>query len=433
MGEVWRAHDTETNRVVALKVLAPEFANDEVYKERFRREAFAAAGLNEPHVVPIHNFGEIDGRLYVDMRLVDSQDLLAMIGQGPLAPMRAAWIVEQIAAALDAAHRIGLVHRDVKPSNILVTEDDFAYLIDFGIARTVGDASLTQTGNAIGSWAYMAPERISAGVVDPRSDVYALACVLHECLTGQRPYPGDSFEQLAAAHMWTPPPRPSSMRVDLPGNLDEVIATGMAKDPEQRYQSAKSFARAAKEAVTDPVPRSYRPSGTAPVAPQPTPVPPTTVNPAPPASTPVPPRTGLPKWVPFALAATVVVVIGLIAALLFVLLRSSSPSNPVAAPSPSSSSSVTSSSSTGTPTPTSTPSVTSSAPTPPAVPPMGEATVNGDVDIYDVPDGVGNVIGVLDRGRRVGLVEPCRDGWCHVVLPEMPGGKGWVWGEFLTF
>lgn len=205
MGEVWRAYDTETDRVVALKVLAPELANDPVFEERFRREAFAAAGLNEPHVVPIHSFGEIGGRLCVDMRLVDSQDLLAMLTTGPLPPARASWIVEQVAAALDAAHRIGLVHRDVKPSNILVTNDDFAYLIDFGIARTIGDASLTGTGNAIGSWAYMAPERISAGLIDPRSDVYALACVLHECVTGQRPYPGDSFEQLVAAHMWTPP------------------------------------------------------------------------------------------------------------------------------------------------------------------------------------------------------------------------------------
>jgi serine/threonine protein kinase len=441
MGEVWRAYDTETNRVVALKVLAPELAKDPIFEERFRREAYAAAGLNEPHVVPIHSFGEIDGRLYVDMRLVDSQDLLALLLTGPLSPTRAAWIIEQIAAALDAAHRIGLVHRDVKPSNILVTEDDFAYLIDFGIARTVGDASLTQTGNAIGSWAYMAPERISAGVVDPRSDVYALACVLHECLTGQRPYPGDSFEQLAAAHMWTPPPRPSYVRTEVPGRLDEVIAAGMAKDPEQRYQTAKAFARAARDAITDPTPRSYPPppapaSPVAPSAPPPpsAPVPQTAVV----APSSDPPHTGMPKWVPYVLAGTVVVVIGLVAALILVLSGSSSTTNPVAAPAsssttssapPSSSSSATSPVPTVTATPA--PSGTAVAPTLPVG--AGSGVVNDAVDVYDIPDGVGNVIGVLHPGRRVSLVEPCRDGWCHVVLPEMPGGKAWVWGEFLTF
>jgi serine/threonine protein kinase len=455
MGEVWRAYDTETDRVVALKVLAPELAHDPVFEERFRREAYAAAGLNEPHVVPIHSFGEIDGRLYVDMRLVDSQDLLAMLASGPLPPARAAWIVEQVAAALDAAHRIGLVHRDVKPSNILVTDDDFAYLIDFGIARTVGDASLTGTGNAIGSWAYMAPERISAGVIDPRSDVYALACVLHECVTGQRPYPGDSFEQLAAAHMWTPPPRPSYLRTEVPGQLDEVIAAGMAKDPEQRYQSAKSFARAARDAITDHTPRSYRPppppppTSAVPVEPQSRPVPPMTAPPPPP---PTPPPTvatdpnapapepsargGLPTWVPYALAAAAVVVIGLAAALVYVMTDSPATSTPVAAstqPSTSVASSPAASTSVASSAAQSPQPIESPAPTAPPVPAGGGALVRDAVDIYDVPDGVGNVIGVLHPGRRVNLVEPCRDGWCHVVLPEMPGGTGWVWGDFLAF
>jgi serine/threonine protein kinase len=461
MGEVWRAYDTETNRVVALKVLAPEFAHDEVYKERFRREAYAAAGLSEPHVVPIHAFGEIDGRLYVDMRLVDSQDLLAMIGEGPLAPMRAAWIVEQVAAALEAAHRIGLVHRDVKPSNILVTEDDFAYLIDFGIARTVSDTSLTGTGNAIGSWAYMAPERISEGVVDPRSDVYALACVLHECLTGSRPYPGDSFEQLAAQHIWTPPPRPSALRADLPGHFDDVIAQGMAKDPQERYQTARSFAKAAREALTDPTPRP-RPQQPAPppaaathlLPPRPETGPPTSVPPAPAAPPSVPPaaatdvtpaeapRAGLPKWAPYAIGATAVVLIGLVVTVALTLFRTPSSTPTAAAPASTSAApgssaplktAVSETSSAAAPSTAPPP-----APAPPAPPPgtpqgTGEAVVKDAVDIYDIPDGVGNIIGVLHPGRRVSLVEPCRDGWCHVVLPEMPGGTGWVWGEFLGF
>lgn len=163
MGDVWRAYDTVTDRVVAVKVLPAHLADDQTFQERFRREARAAAGLNNPHVVPIHDFGEIDGRLFVDMMLIEGEDLGTLLRSGPLPPQRAIKIIEQIALALFAAHRIGLVHRDVKPSNILVTEDDFAYLIDFGIARVAGEAGLTYTGAAVGTWAYMAPERFSTG------------------------------------------------------------------------------------------------------------------------------------------------------------------------------------------------------------------------------------------------------------------------------
>ncbi len=172
MGEVWRAHDPTIDRVIALKVLPPNFAGDKVYEERFRREARAAAGLDEPHVVPIFDFGDVEGRLYVTMRLIQGQDLQALLEAGPLPPERAVMIIEQIASALHAAHRIGLVHRDVKPSNIRVAENDFAYLIDFGIARAAGETGLTSTGAAIGTWAYMAPERFSTGAADPRSDIY---------------------------------------------------------------------------------------------------------------------------------------------------------------------------------------------------------------------------------------------------------------------
>ena len=172
MGEVRRAHDPTIDRVIALKVLPPNFAGDKVYEERFRREARAAAGLDEPHVVPIFDFGDVEGRLYVTMRLIQGQDLQALLEAGPLPPERAVMIIEQIASALHAAHRIGLVHRDVKPSNIRVAENDFAYLIDFGIARAAGETGLTSTGAAIGTWAYMAPERFSTGAADPRSDIY---------------------------------------------------------------------------------------------------------------------------------------------------------------------------------------------------------------------------------------------------------------------
>ncbi|MGZ8746203.1 MAG: serine/threonine-protein kinase, partial [Mycobacterium sp.] len=223
MGDVWRAYDTVTDRVVAVKVLPAHLADDQTFQERFRREARAAAGLNNPHVVPIHDFGEIDGRLFVDMRLIEGEDLGTLLRSGPLPPQRAIKIIEQIALALFAAHRIGLVHRDVKPSNILVTEDDFAYLIDFGIARVAGEAGLTDTGAAVGTWAYMAPERFSTGAADARADVYALTCVLYEALTGESPFPAKTLEQIATAHMLQPPPKPSTVRPQIPQAMDQVI------------------------------------------------------------------------------------------------------------------------------------------------------------------------------------------------------------------
>jgi serine/threonine protein kinase len=260
MGQVFRAHDTVTDRVVALKVLPLHVAGDPAFQERFRREAHAAAGLRDPHVIPIHGFGEIDGQLYLDMRLIDGQDLGTVLSEvgGPLPPERAVKIVEQVAAALDAAHAVGLVHRDVKPSNILVAARDFVYLIDFGIARTTSQTGLTSAGSTLGTMAYMAPERFKTGQSDPRSDIYALTCVLHECLTGSRPYSGDSLEQQLAGHMVTPPPRPSKINPALPKGFDEVIAKGMAKDPDQRYQSALELAEAARSVLHDRRVRSKR-------------------------------------------------------------------------------------------------------------------------------------------------------------------------------
>jgi predicted Ser/Thr protein kinase len=250
MGEVWRAYDTEIDRVVAIKMLLPHFAQDPDYERRFRREARAAARLDDPHVVPIHDVGEIDGRLYVAMQLINGRDLQSVLRAGPLEPDRAVHIVEQIASALNSAHHIGLVHRDVKPSNILVTHNDFAYLIDFGIARAADDTGLTSAGAAIGTWAYMAPERFSATDIEPSSDVYALACVLYECLTCQTPFPGSALEQIAVGHMVTPPPKPSEQRDTIPAALDEVIATGLAKKPAERYPTAVEMAAAARQALT---------------------------------------------------------------------------------------------------------------------------------------------------------------------------------------
>ena len=258
MGKVYRAYDTRTDRIVALKVLPPHLADDATFQQRFRRESQAAAALNEPHVVPIHGFGEIDGRLYLDMRLIDGRNLGTLLSEGsqPLGAAFAVNVVEQVAAALDAAHEAGLIHRDIKPSNILITARDFVYLIDFGLARSAGDLGLTTAGSTLGTMAYMAPERFEEGRADPRSDIYALTCVLYECLTGSRPYPADSLEQQVAGHMVAPPPRPSACDPRLAA-FDDVIAKGMAKKPENRYQTAGELAAAARRAQVASAPSAH--------------------------------------------------------------------------------------------------------------------------------------------------------------------------------
>ncbi|MFC9762782.1 serine/threonine-protein kinase [Rhodococcus jostii] len=251
MGEVYEAYDTTKDRTVALKILDVDLAKDPTYQQRFRRESHAAARLQEPHVIPIHDWGEIDGVLYIDMRLVVGQDLRSLLRtRGPMGPAHAVAIVDQIAAALDAAHTDGLIHRDVKPENILVTAGEFAYLVDFGIAHSSSDLRLTTLGSAVGSYAYMAPERFDNAPIDARADVYSLACVLYECLTGSIPFPSTSISSAIRAHLTTPVPRPSSIRPDVSATFDEVIARGLAKDPRDRYPTAGDFAAAARSALT---------------------------------------------------------------------------------------------------------------------------------------------------------------------------------------
>jgi len=272
MGEVWRAHDTATNRAVAIKLLPPHLAQDDTFVQRFRREAEAAARLNSPHIIPIHDYGEIEGRLFVNMRLIEGHDLQEVLTGGPLEPARAVRIIDQVAKALHAAHKIGLVHRDVKPSNILLDEDDFAYLIDFGIARALDETRLTSTGYTIGTFQYIAPERLGTRAEeDARADIYSLACVLYECLTGRPPFAGDTMAGLVAAHLNTPPPRPSTSQPNIPKQVDQVIATGMAKDPEQRYATTVELANAAHDAITTPLAPLSEPTlldNTAPPAPR---------------------------------------------------------------------------------------------------------------------------------------------------------------------
>lgn len=254
MGEVYEAEDTRKHRVVALKLISTDYSDKPVFRTRMQREADTAGRLTEPHIVPIHDYGEIDGQFFVEMRLIDGVSLRTMLTQyGPLTPARAVAIVRQIAAALDAAHSNGVTHRDVKPENILVANNDFAYLVDFGIARAVSDPGLTQSGMAVGTYNYMAPERFSGDDVTYRADIYALACVLGESLTGAPPFRADSVERLIAAHLMEPAPRPSQIRPGrVPAALDQVIAKGMAKNPGERYMSAGDLAIAAHEALTAP-------------------------------------------------------------------------------------------------------------------------------------------------------------------------------------
>jgi serine/threonine kinase PknH len=253
MGEVYEAEHTVKELPCALKLMSEIFSKDPVFRERMKREARITGRLQEPHVVPIHDYGEIDGQLYLEMRLIDGTDLDSLLKRfGPLTPPRAVAIITQIASALDAAHAASVMHRDVKPPNILVTRDDFAYLVDFGIASATTDEKLTQLGTAVGTWKYMAPERFTNDEVTYRADIYGLACVLYECLTGAPPYRPDSSSMLITAHLMDPIPQPSTMRSGIPKAFDAVIARGMAKKPGDRYASAGDLALAAHEALSDP-------------------------------------------------------------------------------------------------------------------------------------------------------------------------------------
>lgn len=244
MGEVYQAIDTRRGRSVALKLLNSSITDDPVARDRFLRESRVAAALTDPHVIPIHDWGEVDGQLYIDMRLVGGRDLRHVIAaDGALPAERACRIVEQVAAALDSAHQAGLVHRDVKPDNILVDRDDFAYLVDFGLAMGGADTRYTQDGLAIGSFRYMAPERFGDDKISAAVDVYALTCVLFECLTGRAPFTSaTSAEQIMAAHLHKEPEV-----LDSPVN--DVIQRGMAKDPDTRYATAGELVAAARVAL----------------------------------------------------------------------------------------------------------------------------------------------------------------------------------------
>ena len=248
MGTVYLAEQTSPRRNVVVKLLRPDLSRDEAFRQRFVHESEAAASTEHPNIVPIYSAGEADGVLYIAMRYVEGDDLRHLISnRGPLPPDRAIEIVSQIASALDVAHARGLVHRDVKPGNILLDEGGNAYLSDFGlIKRSTVDTGLTETGQFMGSIEYCAPEQIRGDEVDGRADVYSLACVLYESIAGRPPFQRDTEVATLYAHLEQDPPRLASDGSGPVRELDPVVAKAMAKRPSDRYASAGEFARAAR-------------------------------------------------------------------------------------------------------------------------------------------------------------------------------------------
>ncbi len=243
MGAVYRAEDRRLGRTIALKLVPPDVSADERYRERFLRESRLAASIEHPNIVPIHDASESDGVLYLAMRCVDGTDLRRLLERdGPMAASDALAIAEQVAGALDAAHARGLIHRDVKPSNVLVTGDRHAYLADFGVSKSLGDGDrLTTAGQFVGTAEYAAPEQIEGRELDGRADQYSLACILFECLAGRPPFPRENQAAILWAHLKETPPSLVAMRAGLPEGLDTALARGLAKRPEDRYRSCREL------------------------------------------------------------------------------------------------------------------------------------------------------------------------------------------------
>jgi YVTN family beta-propeller protein len=264
MGVVYLAEQDRPHRQVALKLLLDPATASQAFRERFLRESELAAAIDHPNVLPVYDAGDTDGVLWIAMRYVDGVDLAALLAKdGPLAPEQALAIAGQVAGALDAAHTRGLVHRDVKPGNILLAVEDgavtHAYLADFGLTKRVGGArGLTVSGQVLGTIDYVAPEQVEGGQVDGRADQYALGCVLFECLTGTVPFRRDSELAVLWAHVHDPPPRISEHRPDLPAGLDDVIGRALAKAPGDRYPSCTALVAATQAALARAAPAGLR-------------------------------------------------------------------------------------------------------------------------------------------------------------------------------
>jgi len=310
MGVVYRAEETGLGgRPVALKLLPPALAGDPDFRARFLREMRVAAAIDHPNIVPIYRAGEDRGLLYLAMRYVHASDLRRVLEtEGRLAPGRALAILDQVAGALDAAHARGLVHRDVKPGNILLAppvldgDPEHVYLVDFGLARDDSDdRSIGGGGSFLGTPRYAAPEQAAGRPVDGRTDGYALGCVLYECLTGRPPFPGGSGEAVLLAHLETAPPRVTTLRPDLPAAIDRVITRALAKSPEDRFPTCRTLIAAARQALAParssrpPGPHPPTPTAPLPTAPLPTAPTPTAPTPTPGMPQPHPPVAGPPN------------------------------------------------------------------------------------------------------------------------------------------
>ena len=257
MSVVYLAHHEGLERKAALKLLAPELAENEAFRQRFIRESRIAAGLDHPNVIPVFDAGEADGSLFIAMRYVRGSDLRSLLAEhGPLDPTDVVRTMDQLGAALDAAHQEGLVHRDVKPANVLLSPATpparigHLYLADFGLTKkSFSGSAMTKSGQFVGTIDYVAPEQIRSEPVDGRTDVYSLGCVLYECLTGEPPFVRDTEVAVMFAHLNDPPPKPTAVRPDLPRAIDAVVAKAMAKTPDERHGTAGELATAARDAL----------------------------------------------------------------------------------------------------------------------------------------------------------------------------------------
>jgi eukaryotic-like serine/threonine-protein kinase len=288
MGTVYLARDPDLPRRDALKVLSPELSHDPDFRARFIREADVASSLDHPNIVSIYRRGEFEGQLWIAMQFVDGTDADAALRAGTMTPARAVHIIREVGKALDYAHQRGVVHRDIKPANFLLSgpigPDERALLGDFGIARARDDAGLTVTGSITATVAYAAPEVLAGQPFDGRADLYSLACTLFRLLTGQPPFStANGSAAVMAAHLHAPPPKVTDVAPGLSTQLDQVIAVAMAKDPAQRFASARSLAEAAAAALNDQTVQLTAPW-------QPLPVPPPPVAPPAPPSAPPPKR-----------------------------------------------------------------------------------------------------------------------------------------------
>jgi hypothetical protein len=249
MAVVYRAYQLSLNRPVALKVLSRELTHDDIFRERFRREAMHAATLEHPHIVPVYDTGESAGHLYIAMRLIEGGTLADRVHGTGLTPDGTLRILRPLAAALDAAHGLGLVHRDIKPENILLAPGEYPYLGDFGVAKGHETRGLTESGGFVGTVHYASPEQIRAEPLSPASDIYSFTAMAFECLTGQVPYPKETDAGVMQAHLVEPPPKLDIDGLPAAGVLQDVIFRGMAKTPEERYDSATAFMDAVEAAL----------------------------------------------------------------------------------------------------------------------------------------------------------------------------------------